>query len=159
MEDLRLVISKACSDLAPYRVCTRSENTSLLIWKAICDLGTTHRRCNLSERLRTAFSVGSVGSSVVINVTGVEIIQWFLRLVVHSLSPSRIHSFRRWEDKGIYEVCTMCFPVSLVVFSCGCTVIQGIPLQKTTESSSRHMGDQVRVSGVDRVRSTGCDEL
>lgn len=110
-----------------------------------------------SEGLLTAFSVGS---PAVTTAAGIRIIQRLVSDVVVRVSPRRNDSSSRWEDERVYLVSTMCFPVSPVVFICRYTIIQRVPVpQETTESRSRHIGGLVRVFGLDRVPSAGCDEL
>ncbi|SRR5258706_12812965 len=102
-----------------------------------------------SEDLRTAFSVGS---PVVTTAACIRVIQRLVSDVVDRMSLRRNDSSSRWEDERVYQVSTMCFPVSPVVFICRCIIIQSVPVpQETTESRSRHMGCLVRVFGLDRV--------
>ena len=109
--------------------------------------------------LRTAFSVRPFGSPAIITGAAIQVIQGLLRDVVPRLGFRRNDSFSGWKDEGVYRVGSDCFPVSLVVFICRCTAIQGV-LQETTDSAcSRHLVNLVRDSRVDRVRSADCDEL
>ena len=61
-KDLGLGISEARSDLVPHKVYTRSETTSLPIWRAICDLRNIYRRCNCEVKdYALRFRLGRLG--------------------------------------------------------------------------------------------------